>query len=141
MTTTPHDATGYTNPAQQSPAGTAVNNAVEVGLSADSYHRSFESTVSQYEALTGTGPVPPEPEGGQALPDIPWESSWTVAEVKEWVAGTPDFDTWHHGVSVDGEPVGAGQLERALEAYSQELANANRVTLLGWLENIPGVFE
>ena len=56
----PHDATVYTNAAQSSPAQTAAQNAALVSTAAASYERSMNSTVEQYQLLTGLqlGPDP-----------------------------------------------------------------------------------
>lgn len=55
---TPHDATAFSNPAQSSPAETAAQNAAVTAAAESSYQRSFDSTVRQYEKLTGTTPIP-----------------------------------------------------------------------------------
>jgi hypothetical protein len=56
--TTPHDATQFSNPAQSSPAETSAQNAAEVLAAEGSYHRSFESTVSQYRSRAGVVDAP-----------------------------------------------------------------------------------
>ena len=61
--TTPHSATGYSNPAQSSPAETAANNAqITTALRAD-FDRSFKSTKEQYQDLTGTQEPTPTVSG------------------------------------------------------------------------------
>ena len=51
--TTPHSATGYSNPAQSTPAETYANNAAGVAAAKASYDRSAESSKEQYQDLTG----------------------------------------------------------------------------------------
>lgn len=59
MTTTPHGATAFGNPAQSTPAETALQNANAVSAAQDSYRRSFNSSKEQFQDLTGTQePVP-----------------------------------------------------------------------------------
>lgn len=121
--TTPLDATAFSNPAQSSPAETAAEHAAGVEASAGAYNRSFRSTVAQYQELAGIE---------QSFADYP--SAGTIIQVKDWVAGG-DHTEWDYLTPTPSE------LERAQYAYAQELAGANRTTLLGWLENIPGVEE
>jgi hypothetical protein len=52
--TTPHAATGYSNPARKSPAETVAQNSAEVASARTGYHRSFQSSVQQYAELTGS---------------------------------------------------------------------------------------
>ena len=125
MPTTTHDATGYTNPAQSSPAETEAAQAAYVDGVRTSYQSSKESSYSQYRDRTGV----PEPATG-TYEDYP--STGTVNEVKDWVAGE-DHTEWDYLTPNED------QLDRALYAYDQELNGQNRSTLLGWLENIPGV--
>lgn len=125
MPTTTHDATGYTNPAQSSPAETEAAQAAYVDGVRASYQSSKESSYSQYRDRTGV----PEPSTG-TYTDYP--TGGTITEVKDWVAGGP-FAEW------DEQTPTAEELDRALYAYDQELNGQNRSTLLGWLENIPGV--
>jgi hypothetical protein len=61
--TTPHAATGYTNPAQSSPAETEAAQLAEVEASAGLYDRSFKSTKEQYQDLTGTQEPTPTVSG------------------------------------------------------------------------------
>lgn len=59
MPTTPHSATAFGNPAQSTPAETALQNANGVSAAQDSYRRSFNSSKEQFQDLTGTQePVP-----------------------------------------------------------------------------------
>jgi len=74
--TTPHDATAFSNPAQSSPAETAAQNAAVTDAAKISYQRSIESTVSQYEGLTG---VIPEPHIKELTPNTAAHGAGTVS--------------------------------------------------------------
>jgi hypothetical protein len=130
MTTTPHDATTYTSPAQASPAETKAMILAEVQTNRDDHKREFKTAVDMYRARVGIAdPIPAGYPGPTA----------TVNSIKEWVAGTVDYEAWQNEVETNATPVGTEELNRAQYAYAQELANQNRVTLLNWLEQIPGV--
>ncbi len=76
---TPHAATGYTNPAQSSPAETYANNSDGVALAQTSYARSAESSKEQYQLLTGLQ-VGPDPAIFAFLP----ENGWVTAVSEEF---------------------------------------------------------
>lgn len=77
--TTPHSATGYSNPAQSTPAETYANNSDGVALAQTSYARSAESSKEQYQLLTGLQ-VGPDPAITAFLP----ENGWVTAVSEEF---------------------------------------------------------
>ena len=127
MPTTVHDAAEHfaDSVSRGAPADTEAAQAAYVDGVRTSYQSSKESSYSQYRDRTGV----PEPATG-TYNDYP--STGTVNDVKGWVVGG-EYVGW------DMETVTEEQLDRARYAYDQELNGANRGTLLGWLENIPGV--
>ena len=61
--TTPHSATGYSNPAQSSPAETYNKNGQDVNNLRAQYARSADSSKEQYQDLTGTQEPTPTVSG------------------------------------------------------------------------------
>ncbi len=70
-TTTPHAATGYTNPAQSSPIESYDGNGRQVNSLRSQYDRSEESSKEQYQLLTGLQ-VGPDPVITGILPEGWW---------------------------------------------------------------------
>ena len=76
--TTPHSATGYSNPARSTPAETAANNAqLTLALRAD-FDRSAKSSKEQYQDLTGTQEPTPTVSGIDPLTAVEGEGPVTV---------------------------------------------------------------
>lgn len=127
MPTTVHDAAEHfaDSVSRGAPAATEAAQAAYVDGVRASYQSSKLSSYSQYRDLTGV----PDPATG-TYEDYP--TGGTINDVKGWVVGG-EYVGW------DMETVTPEQLDRALYAYDQEIAGENRSTLLGWLENIPGV--
>lgn len=132
MTTTPHDATTYTDPTWSNPAETRTQIESEVGDAAARYALHADEVADQYRKRVGIAdPIPAGYPGPTAL----------VSSIKEWVAGTVDYEAWQNEVETGAQVVTVAELDRAKYAYAEELANQNRATLLNWLEQIPGVEE
>lgn len=75
--TTPHSATGYSNPAQSSPAETYNKNGQDVNNLRAQYDRSADSSKEQYQLLTGLQ-VGPDPEITAFLPPNGWVTATPV---------------------------------------------------------------
>ena len=111
--TTPHNATLFTNPAQSTPAETKAEIAAQVTASQGSYESSADSSVEQYQLLTGRRPGP-DPVI-TTLDPYEVEVSATPTNVTVTVEGENFYEDWSvvvwNGTAVETTFVSATELE------------------------------
>lgn len=100
--TTPHSATQFTNPAQSTPAETAAAVQTEVTDAQRSYESSANSSVEQYQLLTGRRPGP-DPVI-TTLDPYEVEVAETPVDVEVTIAGENFYEDWSV-VVWDGTPL------------------------------------
>ncbi len=120
MTSSQHNATSFSNPAQSSPDQTENRHLGYVARVRQLFRRSAKSSVAQYQLRTNTkakaAPADPEAKSKAAASRTKPEASASIAEVKAWV--------------VDDRDRAAEWLE------FEQTFGKQRVSLIAWLEDV-----